>query len=112
MTAFSTTRAFIRAIEDTSALHGGKMISRIWLRAGNAMYFKGNTSAYLEIILKGTNARNAEIFIRYGNYAGRCRCCGLVFENERRMSCPECGGISESIALDGSFIIDKIEIES
>lgn len=111
MTSFSTTSAFIKVIEDTSAQSGGKRISRIWLKAGKGVHFKGNTSAYIEYILKGTAARNAEIYIRCGHSAERCRCCGLVFSNEKDGVCPECGGVSDSISLDKRFIIDMVEIE-
>ena len=111
MTAFPITRAFIKVIEDTTAQSGAKTISKIWLKAGRGMFFKGNTSAYLEYILKGTAARDAEIYIRHGSTAGRCRSCGLVFSNEKDEVCPDCGGVSDSIPLEKRFIIDMMEIE-
>ena len=111
MTGFPLTGTFLKVIEETASHNGAKRISKIWLRLGRGVSFMGNTSAYLEYILKGTAARDAEIYIRHGNTAGRCRCCGLVFANEKSMDCPECGGASDSISLDKRFIIDMVEIE-
>jgi len=75
------------------------------------MLFRRDTSAYLEYLLKGTAARNAEIYIKYGPSAGRCRCCGLVYANERDTACPDCGGAGDSISLEKRFIIEMIQIE-
>ncbi|MHB1393461.1 MAG: hydrogenase/urease maturation nickel metallochaperone HypA [Clostridia bacterium] len=111
MTGFPLTGAFLKVIEDTAGQNDAKRISKIWLAAGKGMLFKGNTSAYLEYILKGTAAKDAEIYIKYCHTAGRCRCCGLVFAYEKDITCPECGGDSDSISLDKRFIIDWMEIE-
>ena len=111
MTRFPLTGAFLKVIEDTAKHNGAKRISKIWLTAGKGMFFSRNTSAYLEYMLKGTAARDAEIYIRHSNTAGRCRCCGLVFTNEKNIACPECGGASDSMSLEKRFIIDMIAIE-
>ena len=111
MKGFPLTEAFIKVIEDTAKQNGARRISKIWLAAGKGMLFKGNTSAYLEYILKGTAARDAEIYIKYEHTAGRCRCCRLIFAYEKNMACPECGGASDSISLEKRFIIDRMEIE-
>ena len=111
MAGFPLTEAFLKVIEDTAKQNGAKKICKIWLAAGRGMLFKGNTSAYLEYILKGTSARDAEIYIKYGHSAARCRCCGLVFASEKDMTCPECSGVSDSISLEKRFIIDRMEIE-
>lgn len=111
MTGFPLTGAFLKAIEETAAHYGAKRIIKLWLAVGKGTFFKGNTSAYLEYILKGTAARDAEIYIRHGVSAGRCRNCGLVFANDKTIVCPDCGGTSDSISLDKRFIIDLMEIE-
>lgn len=111
MTGFPLTGAFLKVIEDTAKNNDAKAINKIWLTAGKGVLFKGNTSAYLEYILKGTAARDAEIYIKYGHTAGRCRSCGLVFTYDNETACPECGRPSDSISLDKRFIIDHIEIE-
>jgi Zn finger protein HypA/HybF involved in hydrogenase expression len=111
MTRFPLTAAFLRVIEETALKNGAKKINKVWLTVGREMIFKGNTSAYLEYILKGTAARDAEIYIRHANKAGRCRSCGLVFADEKDAVCPECGGISDSIPLEKRFIINMMEIE-
>jgi Zn finger protein HypA/HybF involved in hydrogenase expression len=111
MTAFPITEAFLTVIEDTAKVNNAKRIRKIWLRLGKGVFFKGNTSTYLEYILKGTPARDAEIYIRHGNSAGRCRYCGLVFAYEDCPVCPECGGVRDSILLDKRFIIEKMEVE-
>ncbi len=111
MTGFPLTGAFLKVIEDTAKHNAAKRISKIWLAAGKGMIFKGNTSAYLEYILKGTAAKDAEIYIKYCPTAGRCRGCGLVFAHEKNTTCPECGGASDSISLEKRFIIDRMEIE-
>ncbi|HYE81007.1 MAG TPA: hydrogenase/urease maturation nickel metallochaperone HypA [Clostridia bacterium] len=111
MEKFPLTEAFLKVIEDTAAQNGAKRISRIWLTAGKGMYFRGNTSAYLENILRGTAAGKADIYISYGQSAERCRRCGLVFARGDNMTCPKCGGNSSSISLERSFIIDRMEIE-
>jgi hydrogenase nickel insertion protein HypA len=111
MTAFPITEAFLMVIENTANGNEAKRISKIWLRLGKGVLLQGNTSAYLEYILKGTLARDAEIYIRHGNSAGRCRCCGLVFAYEDYLVCPECGGARDSILLDKRFIIEKMEVE-
>jgi Zn finger protein HypA/HybF involved in hydrogenase expression len=111
MVGFPLIGAFLKVIEDTAKYNGAKRISKIWLTAGKGMLFKGNTSAYLEYILKGTAARDAEIYIKYGHTAGRCRVCGLVFTFEKEMACPECGGAGDSICLEKRFIIDRMDIE-
>jgi len=108
---FPLTSAFLKVIEDTAKHNRAKRISGIWLRLGTGVQFSRNISIYLEYILKGTAARNSEIYIRYGNKAGRCRCCGLVFAAEKNIACPMCGGDSDIIPLDKRFIIDMIEIE-
>ncbi len=111
MAGFPLTTAFLRVIEETALKNGAKRINKIWLTVGKGMFFKGNTSAYLEYILKGTAARDAEIYIKHGDTAGKCRYCGLVFDNEKDVACPECGRISDSISLEKRFIIDIMEIE-
>ncbi len=111
MREFPATEAFLKVIEDTARRGRVKRITKIWLRLGKGTLFPINTSAYLESILKGTAARDAEIYIKRGYYAGRCRCCGLVFANERHITCPECEGESDSILLEKKFIIDSIEGE-
>lgn len=111
MTEFPLTEAFLKVIEDTARCSKAKRITKIWLRLGKGMQLPISTAAYLECILKGTAARNAEIFIKRGYYAGKCRSCNLVFSNERCITCPECGGESDSIVLDKRFIIDMMEIE-
>ncbi|HWR62480.1 MAG TPA: hydrogenase/urease maturation nickel metallochaperone HypA [Clostridia bacterium] len=111
MMPFPDTAAFIRVLEATSERNGGKRISKIWLKAGNEVCFRGNTAAYLEDILKGTAARGADIYISRGSTAGRCRCCGLIYGNEKEEKCPACGGSGESIPLDKSFIVDMVEIQ-
>ncbi|HYF84289.1 MAG TPA: hydrogenase/urease maturation nickel metallochaperone HypA [Clostridia bacterium] len=111
MRGFPLTEAFLKVIEDTAKQNEAKRISKIWLAAGKGMLFKGNTSAYFEYILKGTAAKDAEIYIKYGHIAGRCRCCGLVFVYKDEMPCPECGGACDSISLEKRFIIDRMEIE-
>lgn len=111
MEPFANTKAFLKVIEETSRLNGGKLISRLWLKAGPDMCFSGDTSYYMEAIIKGTAARGAEIYISRGAEAGRCRCCGMVF-GEMEGNCPGCGGAVERISLDRSFIVDKVELES
>jgi Zn finger protein HypA/HybF involved in hydrogenase expression len=111
MAGFPLTEAFLKVVEDTAKQYGAKKISKIWLAAGKGMLFKGNTSAYLEYLLRGTAARDAEIYIKYGPTAGRCRCCRLIFAYEKDMACPKCGGASDSISLEKRFIIDRVEIE-
>jgi len=111
MMLFPDTAAFIKALEDTAEQNGGKRISRIWLKTGPGMCFGRNTEVYLQELLKGTAARGAEIYISHGNAAGRCRCCGLVYGNEKEEACPACGGRGESIPLGKSFIIDRVEIQ-
>jgi len=111
LTGFPLTSAFLKVIEDTARHNGAIRISGIWLRLGTGVFFSRNTSIYLGYILKGTAARDSEIYIRYGSEAGRCRCCGLVFAGEKNITCPLCGGDSDTIPLDKRFIIDMIEIE-
>lgn len=111
MTGFPLTGTFLEVIEETAVHYGAKKVNKIWLKLGKGVHFRGNTSAYLEYILKGTAARDAEIYIKYGNTAGKCRCCGLVFGNEDFTVCPVCGGTSDSISLEKRFIIDMMEIE-
>lgn len=112
MTGFPLAGAFIKVIEDTAKHYGAKRISMIWLRLGKGVVFRGNTSAYMDYILKGTVARGADIYIRHGQTAGRCRYCGLVFANENNIACPLCGGTSDNISLENRFIIDMMTIES
>lgn len=111
MTRFPLASAFIKTVEDTAKHNGAKRISKIWLKSGKGALFNENTLIYLGYILKGTAARNAEIYIRYGNDAGKCRCCGLVFADEKNRICPQCGGASDTISLEKKFIIDMMEIE-
>lgn len=111
MSRFPLTEGFLRVIEDTARHCKAKRITKIWLRLGKDVVFPSYASAYLECILKGTAAGDAEIFIKRGHYAGKCRCCGLIFANEKYIACPECGSDSVSIALDKKFIVDMIEIE-
>ena len=111
MTAFPITEAFLMVMENTAKDNGAKRISKIWLRLGKGVLFQRNTSAYLEYILRGTPARDAEIYIRHGNSAGRCRRCGLVFAYEDCLVCPECGGVIDCLLLDKRFIIEKMEVE-
>ncbi|MDD4504046.1 MAG: hydrogenase/urease maturation nickel metallochaperone HypA [Clostridiaceae bacterium] len=111
MTEFPLMGAFLKVIEDTARCNDAKKINKIWLRLGKGVFLKGNTSAYLEYILKGTAARDAEIYIRHGYSAGRCRCCGLVFAQEDYLTCPECGGARDIITLEKRFIIEKMEIK-
>lgn len=111
MERFPLTSAFLRVIEETAKKNEAKSIRKLWLTVGRGVIFKGNTSAYLEYILKGTAASNAEIYVKQGHTAGRCRCCGLISSNEAVTSCPECGGIIDGISLDKRFIIDMMEIE-
>lgn len=111
MADFPLTSAFLKVIEETAHKNNARRITKLWLTFGRGAVFKGNVSAYLEYILRGTAARDAEIYIRHGYTAGRCRCCGLVFSNETASVCPECGSIADSIFLDKRFIIDVMEIE-
>lgn len=111
MKAFPLTSAFVKVIEDTAHQKSAKLISRIYIKAGSGVCFEGNTSGYLKDMLRGTAARDADIYISHGSSAGRCRCCGLVFADEEKANCPECGCESDSIPLDGRLIIDMIEIE-
>lgn len=111
MTEFPLMGVFLKVIEDTAGCNDAKKINKIWLRLGKGVFLKGNTSAYMEFILKGTAARNAEIYIRHGSSAVRCRCCGLVFAYEDKLTCPQCGGAGDSITLEKRFIIEKMEIE-
>jgi len=111
MSGFPLTKAFLRVIEDTSKRSGAKRITKIWLRLGKEVVLPGSTSSFLECILKGTAARDAEIYIKRGYYAGRCRSCGLIFANEKQITCPDCGSESNCIVLNKKFIIDMIEIE-
>lgn len=110
MGRFPLTEAFLKVIEDTAARYGAKRISRIWLKAGKGMIFQRNTAAYLERILKGTAARDAEIYISHGDSAARCRSCGRIFTEDEKAVCPGCGGRGRSISLEKSFIIEKLEI--
>lgn len=112
MASFPLTEAFLRVIEETAKSRKGKRITKIRLRLGKGVVLPQNTSAYLECLLKGTAAKGAEIYIKRSNYAGRCRCCGLVFANEKHITCPVCGSKSNSIVLNGKFIIDTIEMEA
>jgi Zn finger protein HypA/HybF involved in hydrogenase expression len=111
MMGFTVTGAFLKVIEDTARHNNAKRISKIWLRLGKGVCFKGRTSVYLDYILQGTPARDAEIYLRYGNSAARCRSCGLVFSYEDYLACPVCGGERDSIILGKRFIIEKMEIE-
>jgi Zn finger protein HypA/HybF involved in hydrogenase expression len=112
MAGYPLTEAFLRVIEETARSRKGKRITKIRLRLGKGVVLPPNTSAYLECLLKGTAAKGADIYIRRGNYAGRCRCCGLVFANDKHIACPACGSESNSIVLNGKFIIDAIEMEA
>lgn len=111
MPGFPLTEAFLGIIEDTARSSKAKKIVKIWLRLGKGVVLPSNTAAFLECILSGTAARDAEIYIKRGYYAGRCRRCGLVFANEKYISCPQCGSESDSIVLNNKFIVDMIEIE-
>ncbi len=111
MDSLANTKAFLRAIEDTARLNGGKLISRLWLKTGPGMCFNDDTWDYMEAILRGTAARDAKIFVSSGNTAARCCCCGLVYGSEKQVGCPACGGIAERISLSRSFIIDRVEIK-
>lgn len=111
MKGFPLTEAFLGVIEDTAKSCNAKRITKIWLRLGREAVLPSNTSAFLECILKGTAARDAEIYIKRGNYAGRCRRCGFIFANEKYICCPRCGHKSYSIVLDKKFIIEMVEIE-
>lgn len=111
MTGLNTTEAFLRVIEDTAKQNKAKSITKIWLAAGKGVLFKGNTSAYMEFILKGTVARDAEIYIKHCSAAGRCRQCGLITVYDKEKACTQCGGVIDSISLDKRFIVDMMEIE-
>jgi|GEM_PF-1633267 len=112
MERFPDTNAFIQVLEETSKRNGERKISRLWLKTGPGMSFGGGISEYIEAILRGTAARGAEILISRGNAARKCRCCGLVYGDEDKAHCPACGGVTERISLERSFIIDKVELQN
>lgn len=111
MELFPNTNAFIKVIEETSKQHGGRQITRLWLKAGPGTSFMSGMSEYIEAILKGTAAREAEIFINRGEAIARCCSCGLVYGSEKQEDCSACGGIVERISLGRSFIIDSMELK-